>query len=70
MSQRWAYMGHPAHNPPSNDCPSCTALSRVWFRGGKTVDGVSQYRYLCDNGHEWLVRGGEIIGTNSDDPPQ
>ena len=46
-------MGDPKFNPPSERCPECTAPSRVWHQGAKTVDGVKYTRFECDQGHAW-----------------
>jgi len=53
-TNRWGYMAIPGYNPPNNDCPECTEPSRTWSRGARSVDGKAQYRYVCDNGHEWV----------------
>ncbi|MEZ4315992.1 MAG: hypothetical protein R3F61_00740 [Myxococcota bacterium] len=55
-SKRWAYMGEPGHNPPSDRCPECEQPSKVYHLGSKTVDGVKITRYGCENDHEWEVR--------------
>ncbi len=53
---RWAYMLAPGFNPPNDNCPECTAPSKTHHIGGKTVGGVSQQRWKCELGHEWIVR--------------
>ena len=57
---RWGYMAHPKYNPPNDLCPDCTEPSKTFHIGGKMVDGVSQQRWRCANGHEWIVREGEV----------
>jgi len=59
---RWDYMGEPGYNPPNDDCPECEEPSKTFFKGGKTVDGVAQYRHCCEHGHEWIVRDTEESG--------
>ena len=57
---RWGYMAAPKYNPPCDACPTCTSPSKVYHIGDKMVDGVSQQRWRCANGHEWIVREGEV----------
>ena len=47
-------MAHPNFNPPNDKCPECTEPSKTFFIGGRTVDGVSQYRWECEHKHEWI----------------
>ena len=53
-TNRWAYMADHRFNPPAAQCPHCAALSRTYFIGGKTVDGVRVERYQCEYRHEWM----------------
>lgn len=52
---RWNYMGQPDFNPPCDACPECQEPSKVYFVGGKTVNGMPQYRYQCEHGHTWKL---------------
>lgn len=52
---RWDYMGRPGFNPPNDLCPECKEPSKVYFIGGKTVDGLTTYTYACEHHHRWTV---------------
>lgn len=53
---RWEYMSRPGFAEKDNSCPECTEPSIVYFIGAKTVDGVSQQRFECENHHSWVVK--------------
>jgi len=59
-SNRWAYMGQPNFNPPTNDCPDCTEPSKTFHLGAKTVTNEDESRtavtrWACEHQHEWEV---------------
>lgn len=48
-------MAQPGYNPPNDNCPECEKPSKTYSLGGKTVDGVAQFRWECEHKHQWTV---------------
>lgn len=53
---RWKYLSGPDYTKKSESCPECVEPSRVYLLGSKTVDGIFQQRFECENHHIWILK--------------